>query len=125
MNIKTRVRHWTFDGKTLLPAVALAAMLASITDSVLADAPRGIAKAESVVASVSLADLDVSTPEGARAAGARIGKVAQRLCRKLGDTRRVSDSATYADCYRETLANALRQLNGPVLAGPSPREPRR
>jgi UrcA family protein len=119
MSIKTRLCHWTFDRKSLVPAAALAAVLAWGADPVLADAPRATAKPESVAATVSLVDLDVSTPEGARAANARLAKVAQRLCRKLGDSRRVSDSATYADCYRETLANAIRQLNAPMLAGPS------
>jgi UrcA family protein len=124
MNIKTPLHHRTVDRKALLPAVTLATLLAGVTDPVLADAPRATGKAESISATVSLSDLDVSTPEGARAASARVAKVAQRLCRKLGDTRRVSDSATYADCYRETLANALRRLNVPVLAGPlSPNPP--
>jgi UrcA family protein len=119
MSIKTRLCHWSFDRKSLVPAAALAAVLACGADSVLADAPRATAKAESVAATVSLVDLDVSTPEGARAANARLAKVAQRLCRKLGDNRRVADSATYADCYRETLAKAIRQLKTPILGGPS------
>jgi UrcA family protein len=106
MSFKT----WVFD-RALLPAAAVAAILTGVTESVRAEPPRGTAKAESVVATVSLADLDVSTPEGVRAANARLAKAAQRLCRKLGDTRRVSDSATYADCYRETLANALQRLS--------------
>ena len=117
MNIKTRVGDRIFDRKALLPAVALATLLAGVTGSALADAPRSTATAESVTAKVSLADLDVSTPEGARAASARLAKMAQRLCRRLGDTRRASDSATYADCCRETLANALRQANVTVVAG--------
>jgi UrcA family protein len=117
MNIKTRVGDRTFDRKALLPAVALATLLVGVTVSALADAPRPTATAESVTAKVSLADLDVSTPEGARAASARLAKMAQRLCRRLGDTRRASDSATYADCCRETLANALRQANVTVIAG--------
>ena len=124
MNIKTRLCHSTLDRKALLPAAAVAAILACVTDSVLADAPRASAQVESVAATVSLADLDLSTPEGARAANVRLAKVAQRLCSKLGDTRRVSYSATYAECYRETLAKALHQLNVPVLAGaPSPIPP--
>lgn len=117
MNIKTRRNHRVIDRKTLLPAVALAVMLAGVTDSVLADPPPAAAKTESVVGTVSLADLDVSTPEGVRAARARLAKVAQRLCRRLGDARRVSDWATYTDCYRESLANALRQVNLSVVAG--------
>ena len=63
---------------------------------------------------VRFGDLDLSSPDGAKAARVRLAKVAQRLCRKLGDTRRASDSATYADCYRETLANAVRQLRVPT-----------
>ena len=117
MNIKACLRHWTFDPKTLLPAATLAAILLPVTDTVLANPPPVAAKPESVAATVSLADLDISTPEGIQAANARLAQATRRLCRKLGDNRRVSDSATYADCYRETLANALRQVNLPVVAG--------
>jgi UrcA family protein len=116
MNNKTYLCHGAFDPKSLLPAVGLAVMLATVTGTVLADPPPAVAKTESVVATVSLADLDVSTPQGARAASARLAKVVQRLCRKLGDTRSVSNWATYADCYSETLADALRRLNVPALA---------
>ena len=124
MNIKTRRDHRFFDRKTLLPAVAVAVMLAGVTDSVLANPPPAAAKAESVVETVSLTELDVSTPEGVRAVRARLAKVAQRLCRKLGDVRRASDWATYTDCYRESLANALRQINPSVVAGfPRPNPP--
>jgi len=124
MNITTQLSHWTVAPKTLLPAVGLAVMLAAVTGSVLADPPPAVAKTETVAARVSLADLDLSTPQGARAASARLAKVAQRLCRRLGDTPRVSNWATYTDCYHETLANALRRLNIPVLAGaPSPIPP--
>jgi UrcA family protein len=117
MNIKTCVGDRTFDRKGLLPAVALATLLFGVTGSALADGSRPSAAAESVTVKVSLADLDVSTPDGARAASARLAKMAQRLCLKLGDTRRASNSATYADCCRETLANALRQVNVTVVAG--------
>ena len=116
MNIQATLRHRTFERKTALPAVALATLFAVVTDSALADAPRPTAPAESVTATVSLADLDVSTPEGAQAASARLAKLAQRLCLNFRDARRVSDWATYTDCYRETLANALRQAKLPVIA---------
>ena len=116
MNIAIQLLHCTVDPKTLLPAVGLAVMLAAVTGSVLANPSPAVANTETVSARVSLADLDVSTPQGARAASARLAKAAQRLCRKLGDTRRASDWATYTDCYNETLANALRRLNKPVLA---------
>jgi UrcA family protein len=116
MNIKTRRNPRFFECKRLLPAVALAVMLAGVTDSVLAYPPPAAATPESLVETISLADLDVSTPEGIRAARARLAKVAQRLCRKLGDARRVSDWATYTDCYRKSLADALRQVTPSVVA---------
>jgi UrcA family protein len=116
MNMNAYLRRWTIDPKAFLRPVALAAMLAVVANSVLAESPSAPAKAESVAATVSLADLDISTPDGIRSAHARLARVAQHLCRKLGDNRKVSDPATYADCCRETLANALRQLNVPVVA---------
>ena len=117
MNIKTCVGNRTFGHKGFLAAVAYATLLLSVTGSALADGSRPSATGESVAARVSLADLDLSTPDGARAASDRLAKMAQRLCRKLGDTRRASDSATYADCCRETLASALRQINVTMAAG--------
>lgn len=122
MNIKTCLCHWTSDPKTLLAALTLAGTMANVTDSVLANPSRATAAAESATATVSLADLDLSTPEGYRAASARLAKVAQRLCRKLGDNRRVSHWATYADCCRETLANALRQVKPVVADLPRPNQ---
>src|SRR4051812_41132720 len=116
MNMHAYLRVGTIHSRAFLRPVTLAAILVAGSGSVLAEPPPP-AKTESVAATVSLADLDISTPGGARAAHARLARVAQHLCRKIGDSRRVSDSATYADCYRETLANALRQLNLAVVAG--------
>jgi UrcA family protein len=116
MNMNAYPCRWTIDPRVCLRPVALAAMLAVASNSVLAQSLSAPVRAESVSASVSLADLDVSTPEGIRAARARLARVAQHLCRKFGDERKVSDQATYADCYRETLADALRRLNLPVVA---------
>jgi UrcA family protein len=65
---------------------------------------------ESVSASVSLADLDITTVEGTRAAQDRLKAMAQRLCRKFWDERKVSASDTYVECTRDTLASALAQL---------------
>jgi UrcA family protein len=59
---------------------------------------------------VSLSDLDLTTPQGIREARARLAKVAQQLCGRWADSRKVDDSASYAACAQETLANALRHL---------------
>jgi UrcA family protein len=65
---------------------------------------------------VSLADLDLSTPEGVRAAHKRLRRKAEHLCRQLEDSASASFRWTYAACVQETLANAIQQLNVPALA---------
>jgi UrcA family protein len=65
---------------------------------------------------VSLADLDLSTPEGVRAAHDRLHETARRLCSQVADSQDISHQPNYVACVDETLANALRQLNGPELA---------
>jgi UrcA family protein len=65
---------------------------------------------------VSLADLDLSTPEGARAAHKRLRKMAESLCRRLWDSTSATFRWTYAACVKETFANAIQQLSAPALA---------
>jgi UrcA family protein len=68
------------------------------------------------VAKVSLAGLDLSTPEGAPAARERLRIVAQHLCFQLSDPRKIDFRAAYEFCVAETLADAVRRLNAPALA---------
>ena len=83
---------------------------------------------EVVSASVSLADLDLTTAEGRRAAQNRLKATAQRLCLKFWDHRVISGRETYFQCTRDTLASALAQLKAaePAIqlakevSGPSP-----
>ena len=65
---------------------------------------------ETATASVALTGLDLTTPDGARAAHSRLAAAAARLCRRLEDTRRISHAETARDCYRDTLAEADRRL---------------
>ena len=60
---------------------------------------------------LSLADLDLATAEGVRAAHERLRAKAQYLCRQLWDDNSASFRWTYAACVKETLANAVQQLN--------------
>src|SRR5215472_7766822 len=62
---------------------------------------------------VSLSDLDLSTPEGVRAAHKRLRHRAENLCHQLGDSTSASFRWTYDTCVKETLANAIQQLNTP------------
>jgi UrcA family protein len=65
---------------------------------------------------VSLADLDLSTPEGIHAAHERLRGKAEHLCRQLADSVTASFRWDLAACVKETLANAIQQLNAPAFA---------
>jgi UrcA family protein len=66
------------------------------------------------IADVSLADLDLSTLEGSRAAHERLEAMARRLCAELARSYDLSYQPNFAACVHDTLAGALAQAN--VLA---------
>ena len=86
-------------------------------------------------ARVSLADLDLSTLQGAEIARQRLDAMARRLCGELARRQDLSYQPNYAACVRDTLAGALAQANAlaaarntrtaqhsaPQEAAPSPR----
>ena len=65
-------------------------------------------------AKVSLADLDLSTPQGARAARERLRQTARHLCDRVADELDLSRQTNYVACVDETLAAALRKVNEPA-----------
>src|SRR5205814_7992732 len=65
-------------------------------------------------ANVSLADLDLSTLEGARIASERLEAMARRLCGELARRQGLAYQPSWAACVQDTLAGALAQAN--VLA---------
>jgi len=87
--------------------IALVAMApaAAIADQHAATAP------ETRVADVSLADLDLSTPQGMRAARERLHTMAQRVCAKSTDNHGLSPQPDLIACVDSTLASALGQIN--------------
>jgi UrcA family protein len=60
-------------------------------------------------AKVSLAGLDLSTPDGTRAARERLRGTARRLCAQVADDLDLSHQSNFVACVDETLAAALRQ----------------
>lgn len=92
------------------------ALLALLTlGSVAFAGPPSSPAEDGRVAHVSLADLDLATPEGSREALARLTTIAQRLCWQMGDSVRASNRATMEACVRETLAQSVRQLKAKAL----------
>jgi len=65
-------------------------------------------------ATVSLADLDTSTLEGALAARTRLEAMSRRLCAELARDRELLYQPNYGACVHDTLAGALAQAD--VLA---------
>ncbi len=92
-------------------AAALVALIALSSVTALADEPPATR-----VATVSLAGLDLSTPEGARAAYERIKTTVERLCFQMSDPRKIDYQAVYNVCVNETLADTVRRINAPALA---------
>jgi UrcA family protein len=70
-----------------------------------------------VGASVSLADLDLSTLEGADTARQRLDAMARRLCGELARRRDLLYPPSYASCVHETFARALAQADIVAAAG--------
>jgi len=73
-------------------------------------------------ARVSLADLDLSTPEGAGIAHQRLDAVARRLCGELARRRDLLYPRNTAACVHDTLTGALAQAD--TLAARSTRTAR-
>ena len=86
-----------------------------------ADAPTA-APPRTLESRVSLSDLDLSTPEGVRAANKRLRQKAEYLCRQLGDSVRTSYRWTHAACVQATLADAIERLNVPALVATDRRQ---
>jgi len=76
-------------------------------DDIMAAAQRQI-KARTT--KVSLADLDLSTPQGVHAARDRLQAAARRACQEL-QIRRDVPLTQYSVCVNETFAHALRQTD--------------
>ena len=62
-------------------------------------------------ANVSLADLDLSTLEGSRAAHERLESMARRVCTELARNHELTYQPNYAACVHDTLAGAWAQAN--------------
>jgi UrcA family protein len=111
MNNETRAVRRSFSPLISIRAAALVALFALTSGVALADQPPATR-----VAKVSFTGLDLSTPEGARAAFERIKTTAKHLCFQLSDPRKVDDQVLYNACFFETLADTVRRINTPTVA---------
>jgi UrcA family protein len=113
MNTETRLPHRSFS--PLAGTIAMIVLFGLAPAAAFADPPAAPVVATRS-AKVSLADLDLSTPAGARVAYERIRRLAERLCDDREDPWSRYHAATYNACVRETVADAVRQIQTPALA---------
>jgi UrcA family protein len=103
---------------TTQQAVLTAVMMASCVFgplTALAQQPAPTAP-ESRSTNVSLAGLDLSTPEGMSAARERLRNTADRLCSQVVDELDMSHHANFIKCVDAAVTSALNQLTGPKFA---------
>jgi UrcA family protein len=112
MNIKSQRSPSASLTRSVICSVGLAWLLGI---AVMAD-PQHTSEPEVASATVSFADLDLTTPLGISTARKRLVAAAQRLCYKFSDSLRASNNATSAACYRETLADATQHFNALLAA---------
>jgi len=72
---------------------------------------------------VSLADLDLTTPEGASAARDRLHQAARRLCTQVADSLDLSHQPNFVACVEESLMKAQGQIATPSLVAGAPVAP--
>jgi UrcA family protein len=101
--------------RNALQTTALITLLALAPWAAMAQPPAA-AGIDWRASQVSLADLELSTPAGVRGARDRLHQVARQLCSQLPDSQNPSRQANFIACMNDTLADALRQLNGPMRA---------
>jgi UrcA family protein len=94
---------------------AVAAMAAPQSDQAAAKSATGSGESRSKV--VPLADLDLTTPEGLRAATERVRKVARALCLQLSDPDDLSRQSNFVACVDDATAAALPQIEQSAKAG--------
>ena len=75
-----------------------------------------VLKSVTLGANVSLADLDLSTLEGAAIARQRLDAMARRLCSELARRQDLSFPLNYTACVQDTLAGALAQADALAAA---------
>jgi UrcA family protein len=110
-NLPGRYRWKTASQTAALFAVLAMAPVAAIAD----ERPAPVLETRSV--KISLADLDLSTPEGMHTAYERLHQAARKLCLGFKDIRNIAHQPTsFVRCVDEAVADALQQVKGPTLA---------
>jgi UrcA family protein len=104
---------------TQLTIAALTFALMALRSSAALGSPppqEAVPVGDKRAAVVSVADLDLTTPAGARSARDRIHESARRLCRQLADIHDLGHQPHFVACVDQAMARALQKLHGPDVA---------
>jgi UrcA family protein len=80
------------------------------------DAQRPASADDVRMAKVWVADLDLGTTDGMKAAQARVSQAARHLCTQVAQMDDLSRHANYLACVDASVTAAMQQLKGPALA---------
>jgi UrcA family protein len=99
-------------------AVGTGALLALLAIAPVAAIAQHVAVSgvETPVSTVSLADLDLSTPDGMKAARLRLHQAARRVCIQPAGSQVAPTQAKFAACVGVALADELQQINASMRA---------
>ena len=103
--------HLTHRATLRFAPILLASLVLSIGQTTVAqggDTP--VTGAGTSSTRITLADLNLATPQGQAEARRRLAATAKRLCREVINSRRVEANEAMADCLRDALAPGLVQV---------------
>jgi UrcA family protein len=96
-----------------IACVASLLTLSIIESAVAMPGPKTDNPRDSRSEKVSIAGLDLSTPDGLNVARERVSQVARRLCLQLVDQNDRSRQWNYVNCVDDAVASAMQQVSGP------------
>ena len=90
--------------------LALALVSLFVAAPLGAVAQESAARVETKSTGVSLAGIDLSTPQGMRDAYARVNEAAKRVCAQVSDHLDLGHQAHFVKCVDETTTTAMSQV---------------
>jgi UrcA family protein len=113
MNIR-RILSSIASVETPLRAAALATWCIAPAAVVIVQQPSFAAQTSS--AKVSLAGIDLNTPEGRDEARHRLHSMARTVCGRVAEGLDLSHQSNFVKCVDDTVEKAMQQIDNPVLA---------
>ena len=109
--------------KTTVASVAAIATLACAASTHAAPATDASSDPSAISVNVSIADLNLASPSGARAVLGRIHAAARTICGDEPDIRLTERFAIYQSCLKTTVNRTVASLDAPLVTAMNGRHP--